>query len=142
MTRESYYAHLQDAEDVNVENFLKLQPDEEFLIEVHYLNYWNNNYNNYPDLEGINMEIYAIDNGQSLNVYITCDKKYTPDLHITYTPDKAHAGRHELTICCDDNLVYWRTADQNPATEWICNEMANDYKVGGKVVFVGDPIRA
>lgn len=46
-----------------------------------------------------------------------------------------------IQICCDDNLVYWRTADQNPATEWQTNEMANDYKVNDKIVFVGDPIQ-
>lgn len=141
MAKENYRELLQDAEGVNVEEFLKLRPDEEFLVEVHFLNYWNDEYGDRPNQEGIDLEIYTIDNEQSLNVYITSDKEYVPDLCITYTPDTAHAGQHELTICCDDNLVYWRTANQNPATEWKNNEMANNYKVDGKIVFVGDPVQ-
>lgn len=141
MTKEIYREHLRNANGVDAEKFLELQPDEEFLVEVHYLNYWNDECSDRPNQEGIDLEIYTIDNEQSLNVYVACDQKYVPDLYITYTPDKAHTGRYELTICCDDNLVYWRTADQNPATEWQTNEMANDYKVDGKIVFVGDPIQ-
>ncbi len=129
--------------DEGADKFLHVNETEEFLVETVFLDYWNTISNGAPEQEGISVESYFLEGGSKLVVRITCDEDGAAEpVMMVYTPSAEHLGKHTLEISIGDNLVYWREAEHNPATEWLINGLANGITdENGNFIFTGDPVR-
>lgn len=138
-----YQEWLQELGEVNIARTFNVATDDEaaklFLVEVTYLNYWDTYLEWATDNEDAHIEVYFVDNGSKLNVRVSCDS--TDDyVVIVYDLETNSSGRYNLEIYHNCNLAYWRTAEQDPATEWQINELANNVvDETGKYLFSGEP---
>lgn len=131
---------------------LGITTDTPFLAETVFLQGWNRELEGRPDANGMDdYEAYitpqATDDPDSppcVQVYITyADEDFEDEIFMILTPDTTHPGQYGLQIIRNDNLIYERTAEHNPATEWLVNGMANDdnYQLeDGQIAFQGDMI--
>lgn len=128
-----------------VSEILQVDANEEFRAECVFLNSWCESIGNEPEGEGLDEFSAAHDHNEKTDtdqVYV--DIVYDSD-HITmvYTIDRNHPHKYNyaLEIYYNDNVMYERTADQEPTTEWNTNAMANDVQdENGNFYFVGEPI--
>lgn len=111
-----------------------------FLVEVAYLNSWDWENQNQPSTVGIILSAEWT-RDHRFSIAVTCNDDTVPKLYLLYDFDKYYL-KHGLMILNDVNLVYKRRDDQNPATAWKTNALANDETVtdvNGNMLFVGDP---
>lgn len=125
---------------------LELSPDENFLVEVAFLNWWNRSRWNEPVELGIE-KIYKDDEYTDPTLHLIFDtvgdgdEEDFEDVIISYTPDPTRPGRHGLQILLGVSVFYDRNSSQDPATEWNINGMAGDSDVtdrDGHMLFPGD----
>lgn len=128
--------------------------DEEtpFLVEAAFLSNWNRDLQDLPAEEGLKeMEAYSLpckDPGEiCAHIWMVYqDDEYFDELYFTYstfTDGRCRPGQYALSITQNDNLVYARTIDQDPATEWQINIMAGDPEITdetGEMLFDGEPV--
>ncbi len=134
----------------DVVELLGVDDNTPFLVETVFLDGWNRELHDRPRQNGLEeYEAYLIatdeDNQQSnlsVQIFISYhDEYYRDEIFITLTPDTKHSGNYALQIIRNDNLVYLRTDDQDPTTEWQINSMAEDYKYtteDGQTAFHGE----
>lgn len=133
--------------ECGVDNFIHANEAAPFLVETAWLNYWNAGLNDKPRQEGVE-ECIAYIEGESLNIEFIYQAPGTPEADAAHaililTPSKDAPDGYALQIISDGQLVYYRDAWQDPATEWDINEMADNPKVTdeqGNMLFPGDPI--
>ncbi len=125
-----------------------IDPYAPFFVECAFLEYWNDQLCDRPNQEGFeDLDVYINEDGEAIIEIKFYDRiassEYSHDqIIMCYTPDPDHPGRHALEIIRNDNLIYQRTASQDPATEWLINEMADDPEIidaDGHPLFTGDP---
>ncbi len=136
--REEFLEFLEDQSDECGEDLVELLDVDEstpFLVETVFLAGWNRELDGRPNTKGLNdYEAYTIladedDPHRGLAVQIQIgyvDDDHEDEIFLTLTPDAKHSGHYGLQILRNDNLIYERTAEQDPATEWQINAMAED----------------
>lgn len=132
-------------EECGVADFIHADKDTPFLVEVAWLNYWNACLDDAPSQEGVE-DCIAYTEGDSLNIEYVYQAPGTPETDaahtiLTLTPSEDVPGGYALQIIDGDQLIYYRAAWQDPATEWDINMMADDPKVTderGNILFPGD----
>lgn len=122
-----------------------------FLVESAFLQYWNEQLKYQPEQLGLS-ELYAqrVDEPDHSTTTIIVNIAFqngpnTEEVDLQLTTDAYHSGKYALTIFYNDVVFYDRTIDQDPATEWQLNGMANDPDVtdaDGNMLFEGDPYNA
>lgn len=129
-------------EEQSFDRTLGVDDTTEFLVETVYLEHWNQELNHRPELDGLS-ELSADllpDGAIQITAEFTDDERV---LLVMY-PDPTQPGQYGLEIIRNDNLVYCRTSDQDPATEWQMNCMADDAEAAaapdGTPLFKGDPL--
>lgn len=141
MTKTCFYEFLQDE---GISLFLNLDKPAPFTVETAFLDHWNVERDGAPDLEGINVKSDINHSESQACLFIACDNREDiGTLIFVFTPS-AESGKYGLTIIDDDNVVYERTAEQDEATEWQINCMADDPEItdeNGNPLFVGEPIQ-
>ena len=141
-TREDYLSLLRDC---GVADIIHADESTKFLAEVAWLNHWNAQLNDEPNQEGLD-DIAYTEEDNNLTVEFVYQAPGTPEttakhVTITYTMSSNIPGAYALQILDGDQLVYCRTAQQNEATEWDINAMADDPEVAdeqGNMLFHGD----
>ncbi len=134
-------------EECGVADFIQASKDTPFLVEAAWLNCWNAYLGDGPNQDGVD-ECIAYTEGNSLNIEYIYQIPGTPKEDAAHTililtPSEDVPGGYALQIIDDDGqLIYYRTAWQDPATEWDINMMAGDPEVTdeqGNMLFPGDP---
>lgn len=114
-----------------------------FVAEIAYLGYWNTEHYSTPSERGITLETDVNEEDSQIVVTITCGHCDIEPISLVYVYD-SESDDYSLMIIDSDNIVYQREAGQDPLTEWVINEMANDPLITdeyGNPLFIGDPIQ-
>lgn len=153
INREEFLEFLEEQSDKCDEDLVELLGVDEstpFLVEVIFLQGWNRELDNRPNHMGLDeYTAYATlvdeddpDRGLAVQVLIAyTDDDHADEIFLTLTPDAKHSGNYGLQILRNENLIYERTAEQDPATEWRVNAMAEDdlYTTeDGQIAFHGE----
>ena len=114
---------------------LKADDKAPFLAETVFLQGWNRELENRPEIEGLNdleayAELYDEENPDSplcVHVWLSYkDADYEDEIILVMIPSADYPGQYGLQIYRNDNLIYERAAEHDPATEWLINGMAED----------------
>lgn len=126
-----------------------IHPDETFYVERHFLSSYLE-----CDVDHIGVRNDGLGNlntnGKPCVCYILRVEPFrcgsnSPNHKFIFSYFGGRSGHfgpgHGLMITDEDgNILYWRNVDQNPETEWIINEMANDITDdAGNIIFDGEP---
>lgn len=154
MTRQSLYEFMRgtlvsDTTHPTVAEYLKVDDSSQLLAEVAYLNFWNYNNGNAPAEEGIDFNVTFDYANDTVIITISCDHREDIEaINLLYTinseTEEPHPNFYELLVLDGDNVVYERNFDQDEASQWNRNSMANDPFVtdeNGNPLFVGEPIQ-
>lgn len=153
MTQRAFYelirdSQISDATQPKATEYLKIDTTSKLLAEVAYLNFWNATNDNAPEEGGISFDTEFDYANSTVIVTISCDQRNDiGPLSFLYTIDAdegQHLNYYKLLILDDDNIVYDRRFDQNEATEWKQNSMADDPLITdefGNPLFIGEPVR-
>jgi len=107
--------------DSDASGFLHVDGSSEFLAECIFLNHWNQQLKHQPENNGVDdLEVWIKPNRLSV-LFSYRDE----EIVLLYTPDDANPGKHALEISHNGVTVYSRQANQNPATEWNINALAD-----------------
>lgn len=121
----SQQALLELLQESGLDQILQLQEGEEFLVETAYLEHWNRDLDHRPKLDGLS-EFSADPLPDNEGVQITVEFTDDEQVIMIYHPSPDTPGQYGLEIVHNDDLVYCRTSDQDPATEWQMNCMADN----------------
>lgn len=125
--------------DLRIYDRLHPDPSEDFLVEVAFLNFLDDQGQSISQYSKIETEI--ADDEYTLSIQLTHETDGT--IMFLYQIDKGQPQRHGLVILQDDNVMYSRRSSQDPRTEWDVNGMANDPTVtdeNGNLLFEGEPV--
>lgn len=121
--------------------------DTPFLVESAFLRYWNQELGQLPEEEGLEtIEACPLpvkhESENCAHIWIVYqDDDQFEELYFIFAINDEHPGQYALTITQNDNVMYARNIDQDPATEWQINCMAGDPTVtdaDGKMLFDGE----
>ncbi len=121
----SQQALLELLQESGLDQILQLQEGEEFLVETAYLEHWNQDLDHRPELDSLS-EFSADPLPDNEGVQITVEFTDDEQVIMIYYPSPDTPGQYGLEIVHNDDLVYCRTSDQDPATEWHMNCMADN----------------
>ena len=112
--------------------------DTLFLVESAFLRSWNRELEDGPNQNGLDeCEAYPVPakNASERGIHVWMEYHGAGEdeaIYLMMETDEQHPGKYALMILRNDNVIYWRTIEQDPATEWQINCMAGDPTVTGR----------